>query len=96
MRCRRLGNIWHAKYLELSVSCHNPAVLTEKHISSDLQPMKEQDTGHREARGRLFFLRLTLAIYKQRAYIFGIRIYRSDRLHEDEGAMVFPVNNILL
>ncbi len=28
---------------------------------------------------------------------FSIRIYKSGRLHEDEeGAMVFPVNNILL
>ncbi len=55
MRCRRLGNIWHAKYLELSVT-HNPAVLTEKHISNDLQPMKEQDTGQREAQGGLLFV----------------------------------------
>ncbi len=34
-------------------------VLTEKYISDDLQPMREQDTGQREARGGL-----TLAIYK--------------------------------
>ncbi len=31
-------------------------VLTEKYISDDLQPMREQDTGQREARGGLFFL----------------------------------------
>ncbi len=29
-------------------------VLTEKYISDDLQPMREQDTGQREARGGLF------------------------------------------
>ncbi len=62
--------------------------------------MREQDTGQLDTRGGLFkkyIKRLMLAIYKQRAYIFGIRIYRSGRLHEDEeGVRVFPVNNILL
>ncbi len=62
--------------------------------------MREQDTGQREARGGLFFFfftkPLTLAIYNQRAYILAFGIYRSGWLHEDEGARVFPVNNILL
>ncbi len=64
--------------------------------------MREQDTVQLEAQGGQFYCnyftkRLTLAIYKQRAYIFGIRIYRAGKLHEDEeGARVFPVNNILL
>ncbi len=43
-------------------------VLTEKYISDDLQPMREQDTGQREARGGL----KRLAIYKQRAYILAL------------------------
>ncbi len=51
--------------------------------------MRDQDTGQREARGGLFLQ--TTCIH------FGIRIYISGRLHEDEeGARVFPVNNILL
>ncbi len=48
------------------------------HPKDNLQPMTEQDTMQREAREDLFFFK---AIYKQRAYIFGIRIYRSGRLH---------------
>ncbi len=57
--------------------------------------MREQDTGQREARGGLFF---TKRLHLQTTCIhFGIRIYRSGRLHEDEeGVRGFPVNNILL
>ncbi len=93
MRRRRPGNIWHANIW----SCRRFTillcewVLTENYISDDLQPMREQDTGQPEAQGGAFcfFYRLT-------CIHFGIRIYRSGRLHEDEGATVFPVNNILL
>ncbi len=58
--------------------------------------MIEQDTGQREARDYFFFTK-RLAILQTTCLHFGIRIYRSGRLHEDEeGARVFPVNNILL
>ncbi len=60
--------------------------------------MREQDTGQREVQGGLFFniyifftKRLTLAIYKQRAYIFVL-----EYTEQAVGARVFPVNNILL
>ncbi len=92
-------NIWSCWWFTIRL-CE--WVLTEKYISDDLQPMREQDTVQLEAQGGQFYCnyftkRLTLAIYKQRAYIFGIRIYRAGKLHEDEeGARVFPVNNILL
>ncbi len=49
--------------------------------------MREQDTGQLEVRGGLCFC----IFYKG-----SIRIYRRGRLHEDEGARVFPVNNIIL
>ncbi len=52
--------------------------------------MREQDTGQLEVRGGLLFF--FFFFYKA-----SIRIYRTGRLHEDEeGARVFPVNNILL
>ncbi len=51
--------------------------------------MREQDTGQREAPEDFFFYK---AIYKQQCLHFGIRIYRSCRLHGDEeGARGFPV-----
>ncbi len=60
--------------------------------------MREQDTGQREARGGLFFYKAINVSHLQTTCIhFGIRIYRSGRLHEDEeGVRGFPVNNILL
>ncbi len=52
--------------------------------------MREQDTGQREVQGAISHLQTT-------CLHFCIRIYRTGRLHEDEeGARVFPVNNILL
>ncbi len=75
MRHRHPLNIWHAKYLELS-AIYNPEcerVLTEKYISDDLQPMREQDTGQQEARGGLYiFFFFYKLIYKQRAYILAL------------------------
>ncbi len=62
--------------------------------------MREQDTGQREARGGLFFFfykAINVSHLQTTCIHFGIRIYRSGRLHEDEeGASSFPVNNILL
>ncbi len=73
MRHRHLGNIMHAKYLELS-AIHNPAVWMSfdwKYISDDLQPMREQDTGQREARGGLLFFYKAINVSPlQCAYIF--------------------------
>ncbi len=58
MQRRNPGNIWDTKYPELS-AIHNPAeVLTEKYFSNDLQPMRDQETGQREAREGLFLLGL--------------------------------------
>ncbi len=62
--------------------------------------MREQDTEQREAPGGLFgmFYKAINVSHLQITCIhFGIRIYRSGRLHEDEkGARIFLVNNILL
>ncbi len=57
--------------------------------------MREQDTGQR---GGLFFFFFFYIYHLQTMCLhFCIRIYRTGRLHEDEeGARVFPVNNILL
>ncbi len=92
MRRRRPRNIWHAKYLELSAIL-NPAVW----MSSDRFWLKNtsamtysQWDSKIQVRGGLFFF--FFFFYKA-----NIRIYRTGRLHEDEeGARVFPVNNILL
>ncbi len=59
--------------------------------------MREQDTGLAGKLGEDFFFFYKVISHLQTTLIFGIRIYRSGRLHEDEeGARVFPVNNILL
>ncbi len=101
MRRRHPGNIWHAKYLELS-AIHNPAVW----MSFDWKihqwwPTANERAGYRVAgsSGTFFFFykAINFSHLRTTCLHFGIRIYRSGRLHEDEeGAMVFPVNNILL
>ncbi len=54
--------------------------------------MREQDTGQLEVLGGNFFFFFFFFLNKA-----SIRIYRTGRLHEaEEGARVFPVNNILL
>ncbi len=59
--------------------------------------MREQETGQLEAPGGLFFFFFLQSHLQTMLIHFGIRIYRSARLHEDEeGARVFPRNNILL
>ncbi len=82
-------NIWHAKYLQLS-AIHNPAVWMSSDWKIHLRwPTANERAIYRAAgsSGGLFFF-----LYKA-----SIRIYRTGRLHEDEeGARVFPVNNILL
>ncbi len=58
--------------------------------------MREQDTGQREARGG-FIQAINVNRLQTMCIHFGIRIYRSATLHEDEeGARVFHINNILL
>ncbi len=73
MRRRHLGNIWHAKYLELS-AIHNPAVW----MSSDWKLHQWWPTANararyracREARrGLFFFFTKWLAIYKQPLFL---------------------------
>ncbi len=83
-------NIWSCRRFTILL-CE--WVLTESYIG-DLS-MREQNTGQREALRTFFFL---LQSHLQTTCLhFGIRIYRSGRLHNDEeGARVFPVNNILL
>ncbi len=75
-------------------------VLTEKYIGDDLQLMRKQDTGQREVRGGLFFFfykAINVSHLQTTCLHFCIRIYRIGRLHEDEeGARVFPINNILI
>ncbi len=96
MRRRHPGNIWHAKYLELSV-IHNPAVW----MSFDWKihqwwPTANERAGYRVA-VFFFYKAINVSHLRTTCLHFGIRIYRSGRLHEDEeGARVFPVNNILL
>ncbi len=86
-------NIWSCRRFTILL-CER--VLTEKYISDDLQPMREQDTGQRETRGRLVFYKAISHL--QTTYIhYGFGIYRAGRLHEDEeGLGFFPVNNIIL
>ncbi len=75
-------------------------VLTEKYISDDLHPMREQLYRAAGSSGRTFIfdlLTITVSHLQTTCIHFGIRIYRSGRLREDEeGDRVFPVNNIIL
>ncbi len=75
-------NIWSCRRFTILLC---KWVLTENYISDDLQPTREQDTGQLGEHFFFFFNHLqTTCIH------FGIRIYRSGRLHEDqEGARVF-------
>ncbi len=62
--------------------------------------MRKQDTGQREVREGFFFFfyKVIKVSHLQTTCLhFCIRISKTGRLHEDEeGARVFPVNNILL
>ncbi len=88
-------NIWSCRRFTILL-CER--VLTEKYISDDLQPMREQDTGQQEARGGLYIFFFLQTHLQTTCIHFGFRIYRLGRLHmnNEEGAMIFPVNNILL
>ncbi len=57
--------------------------------------MRDKDTGQREVQEGPKAINVS---HLQTTYLhFCFRIYRTGRLHEDEeGARVFPVNNILL
>ncbi len=96
-RRRRPWNIWHAKYLELSAIL-NPAVW----MSSDLFWLKNTSAmtySHWESKiqGSWKFEEGIVFLFVFFFNKASIRIYRTGRLHEDEeGARVFPVNNILL
>ncbi len=84
-------NIWSCRRFTI-LRCK--WVLTENCISDDLQPTREQDTGQL---GEHFFFVCFCNHLQTTCIHFGIRIYRSGRLQEDEeGARVFPINNILL
>ncbi len=82
-------NIWSCRWFSILL-CEWVLTGSDWKIhGDDLQPMREQDTGQREVPGGLFFFFFF--------FLNKIIIYRTGRLHEDEeGARVFPVNNILL
>ncbi len=94
MRHRHPGNIWHAKYLELSV-IHNPAVWIRSNWKIHRWcPSANERARYRAAggSGRTFnFFKVINVSHLQTTCIhFDLRIYRSGRLHEDvEGARVF-------
>ncbi len=72
---RRQVLINHGQMPEIggkSVLVHASDNYQRRNLRDDLQPMREQDTGQREAFFFFFTKRLTLAIYKQRAYIFAL------------------------
>ncbi len=90
------GNIWHAK------SCCVNEFWLKTTSAMTYSQWVSKIQGSWKLEEDFYFLyfftkRLTLAILQTTYIHFAIRIYRSGRLHEDEeGARVFPVNNILL
>ncbi len=111
LMCRwRLWNIWHAKYLELS-AIQNPAVWmsSDRFWLKNTSPMTySQWESKIQGSGKFgedflfvcfcfFYKAINVSHVQTTCLHFCIRIYRTGRLHEDEeGARVFPVNNILL
>ncbi len=75
-------NIWSGRRFTILL-CE--WVLTENDISDDIQPMREQDTGQLEVQGGLFLMYFLQSHLQTTCIHFGIRIYRSGRLDEDEG-----------
>ncbi len=72
-------------------------VLTEKYISDDLQPMREQDTGQREAwEGLLFFYKAINVSYLQTMCTHLALEYTDQVGYMKMKGLGFPVNNILL
>ncbi len=62
-------------------------VLTEKYIGDDLQPMRARYRAAGSS-GRTFFYK-AISHLQTMCVHFGIRIYRSGRLHEDEKGAIW-------